>query len=152
MLPFGKCWGNFALFLFIFLLSPGKSVGVSSILLGLILVGRAAFVFPLSFLSNLTKNSPYDKINFKQQVWSIRNLAFMVLMLSEKLMYCNVPMAFVLQVTIWWAGLMRGAVSMALAYNQVKYQTVSFSMGCSFGLPRNILWWWWALYFMHAVY
>lgn len=54
-------------------------------------------------------------------------------------MYCNVPMAFVLQVTIWWAGLMRGAVSMALAYNQVKYQTVSFSMGCSFGLPRNIL-------------
>lgn len=24
------------------------------------------------------------------------------------------------QVTIWWAGLMRGAVSMALAYNQVK--------------------------------
>ncbi|GLT61064.1 hypothetical protein SLA2020_337990 [Shorea laevis] len=68
--------------------SPGKSIGVSSILLGLILVGRAAFVFPLSFLSNLTKNSPYDKINFKQQV------------------------------TIWWAGLMRGAVSMALAYNQ----------------------------------
>lgn len=24
------------------------------------------------------------------------------------------------QVTIWWAGLMRGAVSMALAYNKVK--------------------------------
>ncbi|KAB1214060.1 Sodium/hydrogen exchanger 2 [Morella rubra] len=68
--------------------SPGKSVGVSSILLGLILVGRAAFVFPLSFLSNLTKNSPYEKVSLKQQV------------------------------TIWWAGLMRGAVSMALAYNQ----------------------------------
>ncbi|GFQ08396.1 sodium/hydrogen exchanger 2 [Phtheirospermum japonicum] len=49
---------------------------------------RAAFVFPLSFLSNLTKKSPTDKIEFKQQV------------------------------TIWWAGLMRGAVSMALAYNQ----------------------------------
>ncbi|KAK9282389.1 hypothetical protein L1049_005306 [Liquidambar formosana] len=44
--------------------SPGTSVGVSSILLGLVMVGRAAFV------------------------------------------------------TIWWAGLMRGAVSMALAYNQ----------------------------------
>lgn len=28
-------------------------------------------------------------------------------------------MDFCLQVTIWWAGLMRGAVSMALAYNQV---------------------------------
>ncbi|CAI9779782.1 unnamed protein product [Fraxinus pennsylvanica] len=68
--------------------SPKTSVSVSSILLGLILVGRAAFVFPLSFLSNLTKKSPYEKIGFKQQV------------------------------TVWWAGLMRGAVSMALAYNQ----------------------------------
>ncbi|XP_057959434.1 sodium/hydrogen exchanger 1-like [Malania oleifera] len=68
--------------------SPGKSVGVSAILLGLILVGRAALVFPLSFLSNLTKYSSSEKINIKQQV------------------------------TIWWAGLMRGAVSMALAYNQ----------------------------------
>ncbi|KAI5650665.1 hypothetical protein M9H77_36670 [Catharanthus roseus] len=68
--------------------SPKTSVIVSSILLGLVLVGRAAFVFPLSFLSNLTKKSPEEKIDFKQQV------------------------------TIWWAGLMRGAVSMALAYNQ----------------------------------
>ncbi|KAK9292699.1 hypothetical protein L1049_020678 [Liquidambar formosana] len=68
--------------------SPGTSIAASSILLGLVLVGRAAFVFSLSFLSNLAKKSPNDKINFKQQV------------------------------TIWWAGLMRGAVSMALAYNQ----------------------------------
>lgn len=68
--------------------SPGTSVRVSSILLGLILVGRAAFVFPLSFISNLTRKSPDEKISLKQQV------------------------------TIWWAGLMRGAVSMALAYNQ----------------------------------
>lgn len=68
--------------------SPGTSIGVSSILLGLVLVGRAAFVFPLSFLSNLTKKSESDKIGFKQQI------------------------------TIWWAGLMRGAVSVALAYNQ----------------------------------
>lgn len=68
--------------------SPGTSVGVSSILLALILAGRAAFVFPLSFLSNLTKKSPNEKINLKQQI------------------------------TIWWAGLMRGAVSIALAYNQ----------------------------------
>ncbi|GFY85223.1 Na+/H+ exchanger 1 [Actinidia rufa] len=57
--------------------SPGTSVRVSSILMGLVLIGRAAFVFPLSFLSNLTK-----------------------------------------KVTVWWAGLMRGAVSMALAYNK----------------------------------
>nr|GMD76645.1 sodium/hydrogen exchanger 2-like [Ipomoea batatas]GMD77403.1 sodium/hydrogen exchanger 2-like [Ipomoea batatas]GMD80571.1 sodium/hydrogen exchanger 2-like [Ipomoea batatas] len=68
--------------------SPGTSVEVSSILLGLVLVGRAAFVFPLSFLSNLIKKSRGEKIGFRQQF------------------------------IIWWAGLMRGAVSMALAYNQ----------------------------------
>ncbi|XP_038988548.1 sodium/hydrogen exchanger 1-like [Phoenix dactylifera] len=68
--------------------SPGKSVAVSSILLGMVLIGRAAFVFPLSFLSNLSKKSPNEKITFKQQV------------------------------IIWWAGLMRGAVSIALAYNK----------------------------------
>jgi len=68
--------------------SPGKSIGVSSILLGLVLVGRAAFVFPLSFLSNLTKKTPAEKISWRQQI------------------------------VIWWAGLMRGAVSIALAYNK----------------------------------
>ncbi|KAF7837151.1 sodium/hydrogen exchanger 2-like [Senna tora] len=68
--------------------SPGKSIGISSMLLALILVGRAAFVFPLSFIANLAKKSQSEKIELKQQV------------------------------TIWWAGLMRGAVSMALAYNQ----------------------------------
>ncbi|KAH7666837.1 Cation/H+ exchanger CPA1 family protein [Dioscorea alata] len=68
--------------------SPGTSIGVSSVLLAMVLVGRAAFVFPLSFLSNLAKKSPNEKIPFKQQI------------------------------TIWWAGLMRGAVSIALAYNQ----------------------------------
>ncbi|XP_027349212.1 sodium/hydrogen exchanger 1 [Abrus precatorius] len=67
---------------------PGTSVTVSSVLLGLVLAGRAAFVFPLSFLSNLIKKSQSEKISFRQQV------------------------------IIWWAGLMRGAVSMALAYNQ----------------------------------
>ncbi|KAK8982239.1 hypothetical protein V6N11_037412 [Hibiscus sabdariffa] len=68
--------------------SPGTSVGVSSILLGLVLVGRAASVFPLSFISNLFKRSASDKFTLRQQV------------------------------TIWWAGLMRGSVSVALAYNQ----------------------------------
>nr|ABS11687.1 Na+/H+ transporter [Robinia pseudoacacia] len=43
--------------------SPGTSVAASSVLLGLILVGRAAFVFPLSFLSNLAKKSSSDKID-----------------------------------------------------------------------------------------
>ncbi|WMV31843.1 hypothetical protein MTR67_025228 [Solanum verrucosum] len=68
--------------------SPGKSVGISAALLGLVLVGRACFVFPLSLLSNCLKRSEHDKFGLKQQV------------------------------TIWWAGLMRGSVSMALAYNQ----------------------------------
>ncbi|KAK7269268.1 hypothetical protein RIF29_21989 [Crotalaria pallida] len=68
--------------------SPGTSVAASSVLLGLVLLGRAAFVFPLSFLSNLFKKSQSEKLSFRQQV------------------------------IIWWAGLMRGAVSMALAYNQ----------------------------------
>ncbi|WOG86661.1 hypothetical protein DCAR_0205878 [Daucus carota subsp. sativus] len=67
--------------------SPGTSFAVSSILLGLILVRRATFVFPLSFISKLVKKSSSDKIELKQQV------------------------------TIWWAGLMRNAVSMALDYN-----------------------------------
>ncbi|KAK9084114.1 hypothetical protein Scep_030585 [Stephania cephalantha] len=68
--------------------SPGKSISISAALLGMVLVGRAAFVFPLSFLSNLTKKLPEEKINWKQQI------------------------------TIWWAGLMRGAVSIALAYKK----------------------------------
>uniref|UniRef100_A0A2P2L0H8 Sodium/hydrogen exchanger n=1 Tax=Rhizophora mucronata TaxID=61149 RepID=A0A2P2L0H8_RHIMU len=69
--------------------SPGTSIAVSSVLLALVLIGRAAFVFPLSFVSNLSKKSANEKIGFKQQI------------------------------IIWWAGLMRGAVSMALAYNKV---------------------------------
>ncbi|KAL5712800.1 monovalent cation:H+ antiporter [Ranunculus cassubicifolius] len=68
-------------------ISPGKSMKASSIFLGLVLIGRAASVFPLSFISNLRK-SENDKVALNQQV------------------------------TIWWAGLMRGAVSMALAYKQ----------------------------------
>ncbi|XP_074320897.1 sodium/hydrogen exchanger 2-like [Silene latifolia] len=68
--------------------SPGTSVAVSSILLGLLMLGRAAFVFPLSFLMNFAKKNNSEKVSFRQQV------------------------------IIWWAGLMRGAVSMALAYNQ----------------------------------
>ncbi|GAB4835894.1 monovalent cation:H+ antiporter, CPA1 (nhx1) [Ancistrocladus abbreviatus] len=68
--------------------SPGTSIAVSSILLGLVMVGRAAFVFPISFITNFARKSSSEKINLKKQV------------------------------VIWWAGLMRGAVSMALAYNQ----------------------------------
>ncbi|KAJ1261613.1 hypothetical protein BS78_09G043800 [Paspalum vaginatum] len=68
--------------------SPKKPIALSAIILGLVMVGRAAFVFPLSFLSNLSKKETHPKISFKQQI------------------------------IIWWAGLMRGAVSIALAYNK----------------------------------
>ncbi|KAL4302627.1 hypothetical protein GQ457_10G014200 [Hibiscus cannabinus] len=67
---------------------PGTSIAVSSLLLALVMAGRAAFVFPLSYLANLANKSATGNISFRQQI------------------------------IIWWAGLMRGAVSMALAYKQ----------------------------------
>ncbi|XP_009393239.2 sodium/hydrogen exchanger 1 [Musa acuminata AAA Group] len=88
--------------------SPGKSVGLSSILLGLVLIGRAAFVFPLSFISNLSKRYQNDKITFKQQV------------------------------IIWWAGLMRGAVSIALAYNQFTRSGHTHQRGNAFMITSTI--------------
>uniref|UniRef100_M8AXN2 Sodium/hydrogen exchanger 4 n=1 Tax=Aegilops tauschii TaxID=37682 RepID=M8AXN2_AEGTA len=65
------------------------SIGIFGVIISLILLGRAAFVFPLSILSNFMSGN------------------------SEK-----APITFKHQVVIWWAGLMRGAVSIALAYNQ----------------------------------
>ncbi|KAI3894951.1 hypothetical protein MKW92_013892 [Papaver armeniacum] len=88
--------------------SPGKSIGVSAILLGLAGVGRAASVFPLSFLNNLTKKAPEDKINIKQQV------------------------------IIWWAGLIRGAVSVALAYKQFAREGYSQTQGTAIMITSTI--------------
>nr|ABC46405.1 Na+/H+ antiporter Nhx1 [Karelinia caspia] len=68
--------------------SPEKLAWVSVILFGLIMAGRAAFVLPLSFLSNLTRKGSDEKVGFKQQF------------------------------VVWWAGLMRGAVSVALSYKK----------------------------------
>lgn len=48
--------------------SPGTSVAVSSALFALVLVGRAAFVFPISNLTNCMKKRDSTKIEFKQQV------------------------------------------------------------------------------------
>ncbi|RZC63140.1 hypothetical protein C5167_024886 [Papaver somniferum] len=88
--------------------SPGKSIGVSAILLGLAGVGRAASVFPLSFLNNLTKKAPEDKINIKQQV------------------------------IIWWAGLIRGAVSVALAYKQFARKGYNQTQGTAIMITSTI--------------
>ncbi|XP_010270130.1 PREDICTED: sodium/hydrogen exchanger 4 isoform X2 [Nelumbo nucifera] len=77
--------------------SFGTSMGIYSTIILLILLGRAAFVFPLSALSNYM-NSKTERvlITFKHQV------------------------------IIWWAGLMRGAVSIALAFNQFTYSGVTW--------------------------
>ncbi|PSS06096.1 Sodium/hydrogen exchanger 4 like [Actinidia chinensis var. chinensis] len=78
-------------------LSFGTSLGIYSTLMFLILLGRAAFVFPLSALSNyMNRNAGTSSaITFKHQI------------------------------VIWWAGLMRGAVSIALAFKQFTYSGVT---------------------------
>ncbi|KAL5225829.1 hypothetical protein ABZP36_012468 [Zizania latifolia] len=72
------------------------SIGIFGIIMSLVLLGRAAFVFPLSILSNYMSGS------------------------CER-----APITFKHQVVIWWAGLMRGAVSIALAYNQFTFSGVT---------------------------
>jgi sodium/hydrogen exchanger 8 len=68
--------------------SIGQFFSLFGVLLFLTVLGRAAFVLPLSALSNYCTKSPTTKISPHHQV------------------------------VIWWAGLMRGAVSIALAFNQ----------------------------------
>ncbi|KAG5541337.1 hypothetical protein RHGRI_021238 [Rhododendron griersonianum] len=77
--------------------SPLTSVAVSSTLFGLVLVGRAAFVYPLVNIFNCFAKKDSDKIIFKQQF------------------------------IMWWAGLMRGAVTIALSYNQFSDDSSSES-------------------------
>lgn len=72
-------------------LSFETALGIDATVVFLILLGRAAFIFPLSSLSNrINKHADRTSITFKHQV------------------------------IIWWAGLMRGAVSIALAFKQVS--------------------------------
>ncbi|PKI63550.1 hypothetical protein CRG98_016068 [Punica granatum] len=52
------------------------------------MIGRAAFVFPLANLLNFKKRSDSEKIVFRQQF------------------------------IMWWAGLMRGVVTIALSYSE----------------------------------
>nr|CAP16138.1 Na+/H+ antiporter [Mesembryanthemum crystallinum] len=67
--------------------SAGTFLAVSSTLMLLVLIGRAAFVFPLANILNFIKKKEEHKIGFRKQF------------------------------IIWWAGLMRGAVTVALSYN-----------------------------------
>ncbi|GAB2217616.1 hypothetical protein Droror1_Dr00000815 [Drosera rotundifolia] len=72
-------------------LSVPRLIGVCGALVSLILLGRAAFVFPLSTLANFTNRRSIERSS---------------------------SITFSRQVIIWWAGLMRGAVSIALAFKQ----------------------------------
>ncbi|KAL4313430.1 hypothetical protein GQ457_01G006700 [Hibiscus cannabinus] len=78
--------------------SLGTLMASFSTLVFLILLGRAAFVFPLSVVSNYMNRRP--------------NMP--------------TPLTFKHQVVIWWAGLMRGAVSIALAFKQFTFSGVTW--------------------------
>ncbi|TXG63525.1 hypothetical protein EZV62_010519 [Acer yangbiense] len=93
--------------------SPWKSIGVSLILLGLILVGRVASVFPLSCLSNLPKKLqngglgsyevlyllhlrtvrifPYERFNLEYSL--LKNIVFRVILFR----YENTPEMLILE-------------------------------------------------------
>ncbi|XP_058761346.1 sodium/hydrogen exchanger 1-like [Vicia villosa] len=75
--------------------SIGTSVAVSSTLISLVLIGRAAFVFPIANIANCFKTRESTKIEFRSQF------------------------------IIWWAGLMRGAVTIALSYNQFSKSEIA---------------------------
>ncbi|XP_064964078.1 sodium/hydrogen exchanger 4-like isoform X7 [Musa acuminata AAA Group] len=71
--------------------------GIYGVIIFLVLLGRAAFVFPLSILSNyISSHSETSLITLRHQV------------------------------VIWWAGLTRGAVSIALAFSQFAHSGVTW--------------------------
>ncbi|XP_048498463.1 sodium/hydrogen exchanger 4 isoform X2 [Beta vulgaris subsp. vulgaris] len=78
----------------------GTLVGIYTTVVFLILLGRAAFVFPLSAISN--------RMNREKENSGRRS-----------------TITFRKQVIIWWAGLMRGAVSIALAFKQFTYSGIT---------------------------
>lgn len=93
------------------------SLVICSTLILIISLARAAFVFPLSVLSNYTNRARHEtgsKITFKHMVSD--NIYKSFLQIITTLISSS---SFFLQITIWWAGLMRGAVSIALAFEQV---------------------------------
>ncbi|CAK8539934.1 unnamed protein product [Lathyrus sativus] len=75
----------------------GNSLGIYSCLIFLILLGRAAFIFPLSTLVNYMNRRVEETPSITLQH----------------------------QIIIWWAGLMRGAVSIALAFKQFTFSGVT---------------------------
>ncbi|KAF8401609.1 hypothetical protein HHK36_012555 [Tetracentron sinense] len=89
--------------------SAGTSIAVSSTLFALVLVGRAAFIFPLANIANWFGKRNNTKIELRQQF------------------------------IIWWAGLMRGAVTIALSYNQFTESTATSSQDCALMITCTII-------------
>ncbi|XP_052171252.1 sodium/hydrogen exchanger 1-like [Diospyros lotus] len=89
--------------------SAGTVISVSSTFLALVLVGRAAFVYPLANLYSWIQRRESDKIAFKKQF------------------------------IMWWAGLMRGAVTIALSYNQFSSSEGSSSHVHSLMIASTII-------------
>lgn len=112
LVPKSLCFSNIG--------SLWKLLGTYTAIVFLILLGRAAFVFPLSAISNYfikreDRSSSPSMISFKEQV-SIS--LWMPLFLAWK--FWKLDWWEIVQIIIWWAGLMRGAVSIALAFKQVS--------------------------------
>lgn len=99
------------------LFSAGTSLAVSSTLLALVLIGRASFVFPVANITNLMKKRGNTKIEFRQQVITAGTQHLAMLVKSSS----NSANILKYQFIIWWAGLLRGAVTIALSYNQVNH-------------------------------
>lgn len=89
--------------------SIGTSVSVSSALIALVLIGRAAFVFPIANIANCTKTRESTKIEFRSQF------------------------------IIWWAGLMRGAVTIALSYNQFSRSDIASAEDSALMITSTII-------------
>ncbi|XP_073104575.1 sodium/hydrogen exchanger 1 isoform X3 [Elaeis guineensis] len=85
----------------------GTTVATSGTILFLVMAGRAVFVFPLANVANCFRNEPDAKIDLRKQF------------------------------VIWWAGLMRGAVTIALSYNQ--FATGSSSKQGAFFVTNSII-------------
>ncbi|XP_074586975.1 sodium/hydrogen exchanger 3-like, partial [Curcuma longa] len=75
--------------------SVGTTITASGTLFSLVMVGRAIFVFSLANVANCFTHRPNAKIDLTSQF------------------------------VIWWAGLMRGAVTIALSYNQFSASSTS---------------------------
>lgn len=106
--------------------SAGTSVAVSSTMFALVLVGRAAFVYPLANFTNCIRKRDSTKIEFRQQVIIATIQAFLAIV--KQFLFQNFANSLNSQFIMWWAGLMRGAVTIALSYNQVSCHTPNFSL------------------------